>query len=791
MHIWSGGRGRRFAALAALLVLLLVPGAAQARGRRAAAPRSAVVRISVLSGRADLVSGGSSLVALTLPRGVTLKRLTITLDGHHVGRDFARRADGRIEGLVSGLRLGSNTLKAVLRNGSGARLALTDHPNGGPVFSGPQLTPWKCQSTATDAQCDQPPTYRYEYWSKNRNAFEPYDPSNPPTDVATTTTDQGDTVPFIIRVETGYQDRNQYELAALYQPGKPWAWSAPQHQWNHKLLLLHGAGCGASYGTWGAPDVTNTALETASAGAGPSVSVGDVAAHALGLGYMTGSTALDNSGYDCNVAVQAESLVMLKEHVVKTYGTLRFTIGEGCSGGSLAIYWISNAYPGIYQGILPTCSFPDAMSSATQVADYALLEHYWVQLQSNTSRGVVWSPSQFGAVEGNALPVDGAASVGCIPNPPYTQQSCPTGYFYGAVPDFPCPNLAASAEYNPQTNPTGTRCSIFEINKNLLGLRPQSVWSPVEQKIGHGFTGLPIDNVGVQYGLQALQDGQITPQQFADLNAYIGGFDPDISPTASRFSADQPALANAYRTGLINETNNLNQTAIIDCRGPDPGAAHDAYRAFAVRARLDREHGGHGNQLIWEGPVPIVADADCEVNALDAMNRWLTAIGNDHSGGSAAQKVLRDKPADLSDRCYDGNGTEVSSGLCPGPVVAVMATPRMVAGEPLTTDINKCQLQPLDRSSYVQTVDGMKLPVTFTDAEWSELEQAFPSGVCDFAKPGVSQQPTIPWQTYQNANGTVVYGGRPMGAPPASHPIAARRIAARRAAGRRAAGRRA
>src|SRR3546814_20197294 len=61
-----------------------------------------------------------------------------------------------------------------------------------------------------------------------------------------------------------------------------------------------------------------------------------------------------------------------------------------------------------------------------------------------------------------------------------------------------------------------------------------------------------------------------------------------------------PALANAYRTGLINEANNLDRTAIIDCRGPDPGLFHDAYRAFAVRARLDREPGSHDNQLIWE-----------------------------------------------------------------------------------------------------------------------------------------------------------------------------------------------
>src|SRR3546814_5282168 len=52
--------------------------------------------------------------------------------------------------------------------------------------------------------------------------------------------------------------------------------------------------------------------------------------------------------------------------------------------------------------------------------------------------------------------------------------------------------------------------------------------------------------------------------------------------------------------------------SVIDCRGPDPGLFHDAYRAFAVRARLDREHGSHVNQLIWEGAFPIAGDTRSE-----------------------------------------------------------------------------------------------------------------------------------------------------------------------------------
>jgi hypothetical protein len=317
--------------------------------------------------------------------------------------------------------------------------------------------------------------------------------------------------------------------------------------------------------------------------------------------------------------------------------------------------------------------------------------------------------------------------------------------------------------YNAQTNPGGVRCSIADLSKNLLGLRRPDVWSPAEKQIGHGFAGMPFDDIGVQYGLAALRAGQISPSQFVDLNAHVGGADIDLNPVPNRRAADEPALANAYRTGLINETNNLNRTAIIDCRGPNPGLAHDSYRAFAVRARLDREHGTHANQLIWEGPALLQADIKCELNSFIAMDRWLTAIEQDKRGAPLAEKIVRDKPADLADECWDGSGHRVSDGLCPPGVVPVYGTSRTVAGDSITTDANKCRLKPLRRSDYS--------PVEFTTAEWTELTKTLPAGVCDFGRLGVDQQRTIPWQTYQDARGNVIYGGRPLGPPPEPAPI--------------------
>ena len=714
------------------------------------------MRIFVLSSRPDLVSGGSALVQIKLPpRARRLHwRVRVKVGKRAVRRRLFHRSGSKLTGLITGLRLGRNVLKVRLPDGTGARITLVNHRIGGPVFSGPQLHPWKCQATAKDAQCNQPPSFSYVYMPKGGSGFKPYDPASPPSDVGTTTTDQGVRVPFIVRVETGYMDRDQYKVATLFRPGTRWSWSRPQRQFNHKLLITHGASCDVDYETGSAPSVTSFNPLPSEV---PPGAIADGVQQALGRGFMVMSTALDNSGHDCNVAVQAESLEMAKEHIVKSYGTLRYTIGTGCSGGSLAQQWIANAYPGIYQGILPTCSFPDAWTSATQVGDYALLENYFFD-PTRWGLGVAWSPSQIAAIEGNALPVDAFVSVGCVQFGKL-YQNCFTGYFSAAVPTHPCGGISNQQRYDPKTNPGGVRCSLADGNVNLLGRRPPSVWGPQEKKLGHGFAGLPIDNVGVQYGLGALRSGQITASQFVDLNAKIGGSDIDLNPTPSRLVADGQALANAYRTGLINVTNNLNRTAIIDCRGPDPGAAHDSYRAFAVRARLDREHGTHANQLIWEGAAPIIGDNQCNWTSFIAMDRWLTAIEKDHGRRQLAEKILRDKPSDLSDRCYDGKGVKLSDGLCPGAVVPVYGTPRMVAGDPITTDANKCQLKPLSRSDY---------PVSFTASQWAQLQSAFPNGVCDFSKPGVDQQPTIAWQTYQTARGKVIYGGKPLGPAPAS-----------------------
>jgi Tannase-like family of unknown function (DUF6351) len=65
---------------------------------------------------------------------------------------------------------------------------------------------------------------------------------------------------------------------------------------------------------------------------------------------------------------------------------------------------------------------------------------------------------------------------------------------------------------------------------------------------------------------------------------------------------------------------------------------------------------------------------------------------------------------------------------------------RAAAGGGLTEDTLKCQLKPLDFASY---------PVMFTAAQQARLQATFPTGVCDWSKPGVDERPPLgAWLDY-------------------------------------------
>ncbi|MGA8846919.1 MAG: DUF6351 family protein [Nocardioides sp.] len=718
-----------------------------------------------ISNRPDLVSDGNARVAIAKVKGLKLSRVTVTLNGADVTEQFAVRPGGRFETVLSGLRLGRNLVEVTGRHKKSGRssagetsatrltgrLVLTNHPNGGPIFSGPQHRPYACQSTAVDEQCNQPARYSFLYKSSNplEPGLKPYDPENPPSDVASTTSDTGETVPFIVRREDGFQARDRYTILALWQPGKPWTAYQSQPQFNHKVLIPHGGNCGASYapGTPPLEDYAGTIPEI------PGYEQSYVVA--LGLGFAVLSTALNNTGHNCNVATEAESLLMAKERFVEEYGTIRYTIGTGCSGGAIAQNTIANAYPGIYQGLLTTCTYPDVISPGAQFADYHLMRRYFED-PSLWGPGVVWSPTQIASVEGHISMVNAIAADELL----FKSALNPENDCSGSVDTVPGNR---NTRYDSETNPGGVRCSALDIMKNLIGPRPESAWGEQEKKIGQGFAGLPIANVGIQYGLEPLRRGEISTQQFVDLNAKLGGLDVDLENIPERTIGDIESIGRAYRTGLINEGEHMDRVAIINFGGPDPGIAHDYAHAFWVEDRMARAQGGSTpNRVMWFGAAPLIGDPGWAVESLEAMDRWLAAVERDRSQGGLARKIAANRPADVTDRCSNVPGVlELPGGrdgekkcVLPPSLQLHLSTPREQAGDDKFNDRVACQLRPIRRADY----DFLLLPLT--DAQWRSMQATFPFGVCDYSKPGRGAQPNETWLTYDDGEGGVVYGGR-------------------------------
>ena len=124
-----------------------------------------------------------------------------------------------------------------------------------------------------------------------------------------------------------------------------------------------------------------------------------------------------------------------------------------------------------------------------------------------------------------------------------------TAQFHVVVPTDPCAGITDAERYEPTTNPGGVRCSIPDAAINIFGPRPQRVWTPEEKAVGRGFAGIPVDNVGVQYGPRArCSTGRSRPAQFVDLNAKIGGLEPAEHHAGAEPDQRRPARARATPT---------------------------------------------------------------------------------------------------------------------------------------------------------------------------------------------------------------------------------------------------
>ena len=437
--------------------------------------------------------------------------------------------------------------------------------------------------------------------------------------------------------------------------------------------------------------------------------------------------------------------MMMKEHIVDAYGEVGFVMGNGCSGGSIQQNTVASIYPGLLDGIQPSCDYPDSITTALEVVDCVLLVNFyaspdWLALQGGLTQAQINAKKT--AINGhldhrgcqswnNAFGFNGKPG-NYVPTLVIDQNT-------GAMAPVGAPRnnclLPAALVYDPVTNPNGTRCGDADLSTAVwgttAGLPPGSVRARTTT-----------DNVGVQYGLNALRSGAISAEEFVTLNEKIGGLDPDSNRTPARSVADPEALPIAYRAGIVSSGGNLGKLPIIDSRGWDEQGIHYIWRSFSERARIDAAYGDHDNQVMWRYgtgllPATPAQAAAVTVKSFLTMDEWLsnlvaTAPKATLNDVRTHAQVVAAKPAAAFDLCFltgDSNFTTpiTDMAVCDAdPRLQKHASPRQVAGGQLEENILKCQLKPLSASDYA--------PVVFTAAQLARLNAAFPGGVCDWTQ---------------------------------------------------------
>ena len=248
--------------------------------------------------------------------------------------------------------------------------------------------------------------------------------------------------------------------------------------------------------------------------------------------------------------------------------------------------------------------------------------------------------------------------------------------------------MPLASRYDPVSNPTGARGTFQDGIVNALGRDPQT-----------GFARQPYDNVGVQYGLQALRDGAITMQEFLDLNEAVGGLDIDGNFVPSRSTGDATAIANAYATGRVNDGENLSMP-IIQYRNYVDSAndIHTYHRTAAMWERLQKTNGTTGNVVRWT--MPQSGTVNFMRMALLGHNEWMERFLADTSSATPAEKVINNKPASLTHACWDDAGVRheqpasfTDPGVCNDRFPELFGTVRLAAGGSLGGTTLKCQAE--------------------------------------------------------------------------------------------------
>ena len=700
-------------------------------GSNFAPPDEADLHLRAVSSKPWLVTGGDVLVELELAEPMAGSTVTLEINGVDVSEKLVSISPQVSQALLTGLPEGDNLLLATAGQQQ-RQLRLTNYPLSGPIISGPHEVPFYCQTSefkkvngemfgaGSESGCEGPVQTDYVYYSTEQQAFLPYTLTFgllPPVDMAELVIGDGESRPFIVRVETGVVNRAIYEIAMLHDPVEPdpdpWTRSAG---WNGKLVYTHGGGCRSGWFQQG----------TATGGV--------LRKELLERGYALASSTLNVFGQNCNDLLASETHIMVKERFIERFGEPLYTVATGVSGGSYQSHQTADNYPGVFDGIIVGLSFPDVTSSTIfTVSDSRLLNHYFTQTSPESfTEEQQRAVAGFGVWDSIANLARSAARLDPIYTPGGEAEEQGGEVSVAALED----RRYSSSDEN------GVRATVYDHTVNVYGLVPDT-----------RAARRPLDNEGVQYGLAALNNGEISVRQFLDLNRDIGGFDRDMNHVPERHQSDPEAARRAIESGrILYGGAGLASTPVIDYRtymdAREGGDIHMLVHQFSTRQRLSTANGHTENHVMQIGGRWGFTEQAPDLGALFShMDDWLMGIRNDRTASDLAEKVRAHKPAGLTDACWrepeaplseserepetEGSRQRLEQaqsyrgrGEC-GTFYRAFSTPRQVAGAPLANDVVACHLRSPYRDDY---------SVEFSEAEFAELRSIFSTGVCDWSR---------------------------------------------------------
>lgn len=747
--------------------------------------------LATLSSAPDQVSGGDVLVTIEGDRESIedeLSDLEFWVNDQQQTPLRTTWRNGRLEVLLDGLEEGENQLELQhSRSGRLDQLELVNHPITGPIFSGPHQYPFVCTTVSelgiqplvdTDGEmgfpvldeggqqiglskdCSIEPVVTFLYRTTG-GAYRdlPTDGSRP-ADMARTTLTDGREVDFIVRREVGTINRFIYSMATLANLGDA-PDTASTNNWNGRLLYHFegGVAIGHSQGR-----LSGRALSP----------------EALGQGYAVIYSTGNRTSTHYNLQVGGETALMVKEHFVKRFGVPDYTVAIGGSGGAIQQYVYAQNHPGLIDAGVPQYSYPDMVTQTIHIGDCELLEHYMdVTDKDNT----LWTDTLsrrllvgLNATEDYPDPFAGAKGLLGLSTAPGMTECIPA--WRGLSPLVMNP-LFGQAPNQDKMQPPGimntVQWSHYDDLRNIYGVdengNPRTLY----------------DNVGVQYGLQALVEGNITPDEFLRVNALIGGwkhpsemvqegfpflgsvdevladpskFDPwssrnmNLSPDgvtpAPRTQGDLIAINAAYESGMVFD--GQLDIPIIDWRHylEEVLDMHNSHQSFSARQRIRNRMGHSDNQVIWftdarptilddpEEPEPR-DEFDQTWMALEVLHEWLMNIR-----ANPERSIGENRPAAAVDSCFNTQGELIASGadvwdgiLDDRPAgtctqqFPTYTTSRIIAGGPIEGSVFKCTLKSVD-TALADGTYGSWMP---TPGQVDRLKEIFPQGVCDYSKP--------------------------------------------------------